>query len=163
TNLFGGVYRLEDLIGLLLLALRADAERTLGPLGRAVVCGRPARFAGAMAPEDDAFAQQRLRAAPAIAGFADLVFESAPVPVAAAFGYRERLDHEELVLIADFGGGTSDFSLVRLSPARTDIVGVDGVAVAGDAFDARMIRYLAAPGLGLGTEYRSAFGRVLPI
>jgi hypothetical chaperone protein len=83
--------------------------------------------------------------------------------VAAAFGYRERLDDEELVLIADFGGGTSDFSLVRLGPGHADIVGVDGVAIAGDAFDGRLIRHLAAPGLGLGSEYRSAFGRVLPV
>src|SRR5262249_44909858 len=65
--------------------------------------------------------------------------------------------------IADFGGGTSDFSLVHLAPARAEIVGVDGVARAGDAFDGRLIRHLAAPGLGLGSEYRSAFGRVLPV
>jgi hypothetical chaperone protein len=67
------------------------------------------------------------------------------------------------VLIADFGGGTSDFSLVRLAPTAAAIVGVDGVAVAGDAFDGRLIRHLAAPGLGLGAFYRSAFGRLLPV
>jgi hypothetical chaperone protein len=161
TNLFGVQYRLEDLIGLLLRELRAAAEATLGDLGHAVVCGRPARFSGAESAEDDALAEARLRSALWVAGFDDVVFEYEPV--AAALGYRARLDHEELVLIADFGGGTSDFSLVRLSPSRADIVGVDGVAVAGDAFDARMIRRLAAPGLGLGAEYRTAFGRVLPV
>jgi hypothetical chaperone protein len=161
TNLFGVQYRLEDLVGLLVRELRIAAEADLGDLGRAVVCGRPARFSGAETPEDDAFAEGRLRAALARAGFDEVVFEYEPV--AAALGYRERLDHEELVLIADFGGGTSDFSLVRLAPARADIVGVDGVALAGDAFDGRLIRHLAAPGLGLGAEYRTAFGRVLPI
>jgi hypothetical chaperone protein len=161
TNLFGVQYRLEDLVGLLLRGIRAAAEASLGPLDGAVVCGRPARFAGTTTPDDDAFAEERLRAALRLAGFDAVVFEHEPV--AAALGYRERLDHEELVLIADFGGGTSDFSLVRLSPSRAEIVGVDGVAVAGDAFDARLIRHLAAPGLGLGTEYRTAFGRVLPV
>ena len=161
TNLFGVQYRLDDLVGLLVRELRGAAERDLGELGRAVVCGRPVRFSGAATPADDAFAEGRLRAALGYAGFDDVVFEYEPV--AAALGYQLRLDHEELVLIADFGGGTSDFSLVRLSPTRADIVGVDGVAIAGDAFDARLIRHLAAPGLGLGTEYRSAFGRVLPV
>jgi hypothetical chaperone protein len=161
TNLFGVQYRLEELVGLLVRELRAAAERSLGDLGPAVVCGRPARFSGTETLEDDAFAVGRLREALRLAGFDDVVFEYEPV--AAAFGYRERLDHEELVLIADFGGGTSDFSLVRLSPTRADIVDVDGVAIAGDAFDGRLIRHLAAPGLGLGSEYRTAFGRVLPI
>ena len=161
TNLFGVQYRLEDLVGLLVRELRTAAEADLGRLGGAVVCGRPARFSGAETPEDDTFAESRLRVALAHAGFDDVVFEYEPV--AAALGYQLRLDHEELVLIADFGGGTSDFSLVRLSPTRADIVGVDGVAIAGDAFDARLIRHLAAPGLGLGTEYRTAFGRVLPV
>ncbi len=161
TSLFGVQYRLEDLIGRFVRELRVAAETELGALGRAVVCGRPARFAGTATPADDAFAQERLRAALAIAGFDDVVFEYEPV--AAALGYQRRLDHEELVLIADFGGGTSDFSLVRLARREATIVGVDGVAVAGDVFDGRLIRHLAAPGLGLGAEYRSAFGRVLPI
>src|SRR5262249_56307772 len=68
TNLFGVQYRLEDLVGLLLRELRAAAEADLGDLGRAVVCGRPARFSGAATPEDDAFAEGRLRAALAAAG-----------------------------------------------------------------------------------------------
>jgi hypothetical chaperone protein len=161
TDLFGVQYRLDDLVGLLLREMRAAAEAELGDLGHAVVCGRPARFSSAESPEDDALAEGRLRAALWVAGWDDVVFEYEPV--AAALGYQARLDHEELVLIADFGGGTSDFSLVRLSPSRADIVGVDGVAVAGDAFDGRLIRRLAAPGLGLGAEYRSAFGRVLPV
>ena len=161
TNLFGVQYRLEDLVGLLVQRLRAAGEADLGDIGRTAVCGRPARFSGAESPEDDAFAEGRLRTALGMAGFDEVVFEFEPV--AAALGYRERLDHEELVLIADFGGGTSDFSLVRLSPTDAEIVGVDGVAVAGDAFDGRLIRHLAAPGLGLGSEYRTAFGRVLPV
>jgi len=161
TDLFGVRYRLEDLVGLLLRHLRAAAERELGPLGRAVVVGRPVRFAGARDADDEAFALARLRAALAQAGFDDVTF--ALEPVAAAASYRARLAREELVLIGDFGGGTSDFSLVRVSPRDAEVLGVDGVALAGDAFDARLIRHLAAPGLGLGSTYRTAFGRELPV
>jgi hypothetical chaperone protein len=74
------------------------------------------------------------------------------------------------VLIADFGGGTSDFSILRLKPrgsakhgaARYQILGNDGVAIAGDAFDGRIMRHLVAPALGRGTRYRSPYGMVLP-
>jgi len=123
--------------------------------------GRPVRFAAAHAPEDEAFAIERLEAALRQAGFAHVRFELEPV--AAAYGYQQRLDHEELVLIGDFGGGTSDFTLVQLGPAGSTVVAVDGVAIAGDAFDARLIRHVAAPGLGLGSERRTAFGQILPV
>jgi hypothetical chaperone protein len=162
TSLFGRHYRLEDLIAVILRALPGAAEKQLGAAAdAAVVVGRPVRFAGARAPDDDAFAIGRLEAALRQAGFARVAFELEPV--AAAYGYQQRLDHEELVLIGDFGGGTSDFTLVRLGPGGSAILGVDGVAVAGDAFDARLIRHVAAPGLGLGSERRTAFGQVLPV
>ncbi len=162
TSLFGRQYRLEDLIAVILRALRRAAEDQLGSdAAPAVVVGRPVRFARAHEPADDAFAVGRLEAALRQAGFARVTFELEPV--AAAYGYQQRLDHEELVLIGDFGGGTSDFTLVRLAPAGATVLGVDGVALAGDAFDARLIRHVAAPGLGLGSERRTAFGQVLPV
>jgi hypothetical chaperone protein len=159
TNLFGVQYRLEDLIALFLRALRRAAIEQLGDPGHAVVVGRPVHFSGARTPEDDAFAEQRLRTAVQQAGFEEVVF--ALEPLAAATQYQQRLDHEELVLIGDFGGGTSDFSLVRLGPNGSTILGVDGVALAGDAFDARLIRHLAAPGLGAGSLRRTPFGNEL--
>jgi len=163
TNLFGRQYRLEDLIAVILRMLHGAAAEQLGvdPARTPVVVGRPVRFAAAHAPEDEAFAIERLEAALRQAGFAHVRFELEPV--AAAYGYQQRLDHEELVLIGDFGGGTSDFTLVQLGPAGATVLGVDGVALAGDAFDARLIRHVAAPGLGLGSERRTAFGQVLPV
>src|SRR5262249_58483474 len=162
TSLFGRRYRWGDRIAVLLRALRCAAGEQLGadPAGTVVV-GRPVRFAGAHTADDDAFAIGRLEAALRRAGFARVVFELEPV--AAAYGYQRRLDHEELVLIGDFGGGTSDFTLVRLGPGGSTILAVDGVALAGDAFDARLIRHVAAPGLGLGSGRRTAFGQVLPV
>src|SRR5262249_29847307 len=168
TNLFGHFYTLEDLIAVIIRALKAGTEAQFGPVGHSVTVGRPAHFSGATTAEDDAFALGRLRAAFQQAGFERVAFEFEPV--AAAYQYERQLDHDELVLIGDFGGGTSDFSLIRLGPRarrggqrRDDILGVDGVAIAGDAFDSRIVRHAIAPSFGLGSRYRSAFDQVLPV
>jgi len=163
TDLFGRRYRLEDLVAIVLRELGRAAAAQLGVdlAATPVVVGRPVRFASARDADDETFALARLEEALRQAGFGPVTFELEPI--AAAWGYRERLDHDELVLIGDFGGGTSDFTLVRLGPAATEILGVDGVARAGDAFDARLVRRVAAPGLGLGSQRRTAFGRELPV
>src|SRR5262245_1208740 len=162
TNLFGRQYRLEDLIAVILRVLRTAAQEQLGAdASPGVVVGRPVRFAGGREPDDDAFAVGRLEAALRRAGFGTVTFELEPV--AAAYGYQRRLDHDELVLIGDFGGGTSDFTLVRLGPGGSTVGAAERVAIAGDAFDARLIRHVAAPGLGLGSERRTAFGQILPV
>jgi hypothetical chaperone protein len=90
-------------------------------------------------------------------------------PVAAAYFYESTLDHDELIMIGDFGGGTSDFSLLRVGPsARRDrarnggILGNEGVALAGDAFDARIVRNLVSPALGRGSQFHSV-DKVLPM
>ena len=108
----------------------------------------------------------RLRAAFALAGFEHVDFEMEPV--AAAYTYESTLDHDELILIGDFGGGTSDFSLLRVGPevrrrGRTpeDLLGNSGVGLAGDAFDARIIRKLVSPALGSDSEARS-LNKLLP-
>jgi hypothetical chaperone protein len=79
-------------------------------------------------------------------------------PIGAAYAYESTLDHDELILIGDFGGGTSDFSLLRVGPgirARgrqpQDLLGNSGLGLAGDAFDARIVRKLVSPELGAGT------------
>jgi hypothetical chaperone protein len=107
-----------------------------------------------------------LRAAFALAGFEHVDFEMEPV--AAAYTYEATLDHEELILIGDFGGGTSDFSLLRVGPEvrrrgrnPADLLGNSGVGLAGDAFDARIIRKLVSPALGSDSEARS-LNKLLP-
>jgi hypothetical chaperone protein len=153
TQIYTHTYTLEALIAEILRPLVAEATSRLGALDGPIVLGRPVRFAGAEGPEDDAFAVERLEAAAAAAGLTDVTFELEPV--AAAFEYSRRLDHDELVLIGDFGGGTSDFTLVHLGPTRRDVLGNDGVGLAGDAFDSRVVRHAVAPRLGAGTRYRS--------
>jgi len=162
TLINGRSYTLEELVGLFLRTLRSQAEAELGPLGNRLVAGRPVRFVGADTPEDEERALGRLSRAFAVAGFDDIEFEYEPV--GAAHSYAQRLSREELVLIADFGGGTSDFSLIRLGRggSTTEIIGNSGVPVGGDTFDARIIRHLVSPMLGLGMMYRS-LGKVLPM
>ena len=168
TSIFGASFRLEDLAASILRPLREEASRALGaPVERAVV-GRPVRFVNAAGPEDEALALARLAASLRNAGFREIVFEYEPV--GAAWHYERGLERDELILIADFGGGTSDFSLLRVGPgvrsagdrARA-LLGNDGVPLAGDAFDGRLVRHLVAPLLGRGAEFRSLCGRVLPI
>jgi hypothetical chaperone protein len=100
-----------------------------------------------------------------LAGFTEVTFELEPV--AAAYQYETQLDHDELVLIGDFGGGTSDFTLAQLGPSRkkngrNPVVGTSGVAIAGDTFDSRVMMKLVAPKLGLGSKYVS-LGKELPV
>lgn len=161
TSVFGRAYTLEDLVASFLSRLRAEAEARVGALGGRAVVGRPVRFVGAESDADDALAESRLRAALAQAGFDDVTFE--PEPIAAAAHYERGLDHDELVLVADFGGGTSDFCLVRVGPSRRraregrggreDVLATDGVGLAGDAFDAAIVEHEIAPALGQGSRF----------
>lgn len=169
TNVLGHNFTLESLIALVVARLRAAIRPQLGVEPPAhVVAGRPVHFAFAGNAEDDAFAEGRLRKAFARAGFADVTF--VPEPVAAALHYASTLDHDEVVLVADFGGGTSDFSVIRVGPATADdpndashILGTAGVGVAGDNFDARLLDHLVAPALGKGSYYKSQAGKILEI
>src|SRR5665213_371828 len=165
TEVFGRRYKLEDLVARMLADLRLNAEKHFGRPVRYAMVGRPVRFVGAEKPEDDDFAVSRLRTAFAAAGFDHVDFEMEHVAEACA--YEATLDREQLILIGDFGGGTSDFSLLRVGRevrrrGRTakDLLGNSGVGVAGDAFDARIVRKLVSPALGSNTEAKS-LGKLL--
>ena len=159
TNLLGRVWTLQQLIGLFLRELFAAASLDRG--GLRIVAGRPVRFAGEGA--DDAFGEARLRASFAAAGLdaIDVALE----PEGAGYRFTRSLDAPATVLIGDFGGGTSDFSVLRFTPGKADAIqtlGRGGVGVAGDAFDARIIDQVVAPLLGKGTQY-APWGNRLPV
>jgi hypothetical chaperone protein len=166
SEVFGRRHKLEWMISRMLVDLRKEATHQFArPIRRAVV-GRPVRFVGAESVEDDDFAISRLRESFLLAGFDEVIFEMEPV--AAAHAYQATLDHDELILIGDFGGGTSDFSLLRVGPeirayGRTakDLLGNSGVGLAGDSFDAHIVRKLVSPALGSDSEVRS-FNKILP-
>jgi hypothetical chaperone protein len=160
TEVFGRRYSIEELIARILTDLRLNAERQFGEPIRHATVGRPVRFVGSDGPEDDDFASERLRKAFLSAGFESVTFEMEPI--AAAYAYESTLDHDELILIGDFGGGTSDFSLLHVGPAvrargRTakDLLGNSGLGLAGDSFDARIVRKLVSPALGSDSFERS--------
>ena len=166
TEVFGRRHRLEELVTRMVSDLRKHAEEQfMQPVRRATV-GRPVRFVGAESEEEDEFAVSRLREAFLAAGFEEVDFELEPVGAASA--YEATLDREELILIGDFGGGTSDFSLLRVGPEvrrrgrrPEDMLGNSGVGLAGDAFDARIVRKLVSPALGSESEARS-LNKILP-
>ena len=167
TEVFGRRKTLEALIAQILKDLREKAGRQFGIDIRHAVAGRPVHFVGADDDAADAWAEKRLREAFHLAGFESVDFEMEPV--AAAHFYESTLDHDELILIGDFGGGTSDFSLLNVGPsirqrgrAPGDLLGNAGLGLAGDAFDAKIVRHLVSPALGAGTQLRS-MEKILPV
>ena len=162
TQIFQQRFAFEDMLTVFLRILERHAGPQFDLAASRVTIGRPVRFAGA-AP-DDALAMQRYREAFGRlgAGEARYVYE----PVGAAFSLARNLDRDATVLIADFGGGTSDFSLMRFSRTagvlRAEPLGQAGVGIAGDSFDSRIVERVVARRLGKGGSYRS-FGKVLPL
>ena len=163
TEVFGRRFSIEELITRIVTDLRLAMERSIGhSLGAdsIVVVGRPVRFVSSENPADDDYAIKRLTAALASAGLPQVTF--LPEPVAAALAYESSLSEDELILIGDFGGGTSDFSLIRVGPSAQSlpnnqrIMGTAGLGFAGDAFDARLVRHLVSPALGSDSLARPA-------
>ena len=159
TSLFGKSYRFEELVGYLLRSLKTAAGRSGIPIGTKAVVGRPVRFVGATNQTDDAYAMKRLTEALAMAGITQVHFEFEPV--AAAYSYEASLRKDELLLVADFGGGTTDLTLVRVGPdarrmrdSQKRVLASAGVGIAGDSFDAKLVRHLVAPLLGRGSQWR---------
>lgn len=156
----------EDLIARFLCHLREQIEAQHGSVPEAVVLGRPVRFVD----EDDAAddqAQDQLESAARAEGFSHIEFQFEPV--AAALHYERMITGEELALVVDIGGGTSDFSVLRLSPERAqdpdrarDILSTAGVHVGGTDFDRLLNIAKVMPHLGLGTGTKDG-RRQLPV
>jgi len=156
TILRGRMVSAEELVAALLRQMRQRADAHFGAEVRRVVLGRPVHFDG----EDDGFAESRLRKAAELAGFQEVHF--LPEPVAAARAFGAAAHREEVALIGDFGGGTSDFTVLRIGPRaleRSDVLAVGGVAVAGDALDASLMRAQVARHFGAEVQYRAPFGK----
>jgi hypothetical chaperone protein len=157
TRIFGHRFSLPDLVAAFLKALVQAAG--LNPAELHVVAGRPVRFAGELA--DDAFGEARLRACFAAAGFGDITV--ALEPEGAGWRFAQSLTKPAHVLVGDFGGGTSDFSVLRFVPgAPAQALGHAGVGIAGDVFDYRIIDHVISPLLGKDDSYR-IMGKDMPI
>jgi hypothetical chaperone protein len=148
TNIFGRIFTLEQMVALFLEALLGDAAKDAR-----IIAGHPVRFAGEFA--DDDFGEARLRAGYAAAGYADIGV--ALEPQAAGYRFTRTLTAPATVLVGDFGGGTSDFSILRFVPGDAQPVvslGHSGIGIAGDTFDYRIIDNAVSPLLGKGDSYR---------
>jgi hypothetical chaperone protein len=143
-----------DIVAGYLKHLKQRAEAQSGAPIRRAVLGRPVFFVDDD-PARDAQAQSALRAAAHQVGFEQVAFQFEPI--AAAFDYERGVDREQVVLVADIGGGTSDFSVVRVGPAhaekldrKSDILANHGVHVAGTDFDRRVELSAILPEYGYG-------------
>mgnify|MGYP002653051889 CR=1 FL=1 len=160
ATIFERGYKCEQLGGAFLEKMALRAKGAFRGASRVIV-GRPVVYAGYR--PDEKLARQRYDAMFAGLG-AELhyVYE----PLGAAFSYASRISEPATILVADFGGGTSDFSVVRIEAPgavqRCVPLGHDGVGIAGDRFDARIVDHLVMPLLGKGGRYRS-FDKVLDI
>lgn len=143
-----------DVIASYLLHLKKAAQAHAGREIERIVLGRPVFFVDDD-PARDAAAQASLEAAAQAVGFKEVRFQFEPI--AAAFHYEEQVTREQTVIVADIGGGTSDFSVVRVGPARraradrrADILASHGVHIAGTDFDRRVELARVMPALGYG-------------
>ena len=156
TNILGRIFTLEQMVGVFLRALLGEGHKTAF-----ITAGRPVRFAGEFA--DDDFGEARLRAGYADAGFGDIGV--ALEPEAAGYRFTRALTAPATVLVGDFGGGTSDFSVLRFTPGNArpmESLAHDGVGIAGDNFDYRIIDHAVSPRLGKGGVYKT-MGSDMPV
>ena len=150
----------RDVIAYYLGAVKRRAEQTTGRELRDVVHGRPVHFVD-NAPDADRKAEETLRAIARGIGFDEVTFQFEPI--AAALEYERQIGSEEVALIADIGGGTSDFSIVRLGPERhgkadraADILANDGVRIGGTDFDRQLSLGAVMPLFGFGSAMKRA-------
>ena len=147
--IFGKPFRFEDMGRLFLAKLIAHAGGRLDTRPARVIVGRPVEYAGAR--PDPALARQRY----------DLMLQAFGVelhyvfePLGAAYSYAARLSEPATVLVADFGGGTTDFSIVQVrepgASPRCVPLAAAGIGIAGDRFDRRIVDQVVLPLLGKG-------------
>ncbi|RXF73484.1 Hsp70 family protein [Hansschlegelia zhihuaiae] len=150
--------KFREVIARYLAIVKRRAEAATGRQIDAVVHGRPVHFVDGD-DEADARAEETLRGIALSVGFREVSFQLEPV--AAALDYERGVAREELALIADIGGGTSDFSVVRIGPGRRrredrrgDVLANEGVRVGGVDFDRRLSLGSVMPLFGLGSPMK---------
>lgn len=160
TEVFGRRYAIEDLVAIILKRIKAQGENHVGRSVDSVVLGRPVLFSPD--PAKDSLAQRRLEKAARKAGFSRIWFQYEPVAAALTFEETLRPGEERVVFIGDFGGGTSDFSVIRVrggdfgrSDRRGDVLSLGGVYIAGDSFDSQIMWDRVARYFGRYARYKT--------
>jgi len=167
TRIHNKRYNAADLVSLILKELKQRADELIGQDCQKAIIGRPVFFDDDNV-QKDTLAQTRLNKAAAIAGFTDVRFQFEPI--GAAFAYEKSLTKKEKVLVADLGGGTTDFTYLILDPAKVgsadrknDMIATGGIYVGGDSFDSAFMWEKGTPYFGKYTTYEATPGKVLTV
>ncbi len=147
------ILNLETMIGTFLLEIKKRSELQVGHQLTKIILGKPARYS--MDVIEDEFALFRMTKAAQFAGFIDIEF--IPEPLAAALEFRKTTESEKTILIGDFGGGTSDFTILKISKnefKKSDVLSIDGCPVAGDAFDSLFMSHRLNTTFGAKAMYQ---------
>ncbi len=166
TRIFGRRYELEDLVAIILREIKSLGENALHLPLEEIIMGRPVLFSEDT--EKDALAERRLRTAAERAGFKSVQFELEPI--AATLAYRSTLtpSEQKIVLMGDFGGGTSDFCVMSVdgktltqTERRKSVLSTGGVYIGGDTFDKRIMWEKVTPHFGRDVTWRGLTGNQL--
>jgi hypothetical chaperone protein len=167
TRIHNKKYNASDLVAILLKELKDRADQLIGQDCRKAVIGRPVFFDDDDV-QKDTLAQTRLNKAAELAGFTDVRFQFEPI--GAAFAYERTLSKKENVLVADLGGGTTDFTYLVLDPEKAgskdrkdDMMATAGIYIGGDSFDSAFMWEKGTPYFGKHTQYEATPGKVLTV
>ena len=166
TQINGHMVKFDDIIGAFVSYMKQKIDASANENVESVVMGRPVHFRDNDPAADDK-AQQELKRIAHKAGFKNVCFQYEPI--ATAFAHEQKIKSEKLACVIDIGGGTSDFTVIRLSPEnrnkadRTkDVLANTGVRIGGNDFDKNLSLNAFMPVLGMGTDYK-VYGKVLSI
>jgi hypothetical chaperone protein len=167
TRIHNKKYNASDLVAIILKELKGRADQLTGQDCKKAVIGRPVFFDDDNV-QKDSLAQSRLNKAAELAGFNEVRFQFEPI--GAAFAYEKTLLKKENVLVADLGGGTTDFTYLVLDPAKVgskdrknDMMATGGIYVGGDSFDSAFMWEKGTPYFGKHTTYEATPGKVLTV
>lgn len=167
TRIHNKRYNASDLVSLILKDLKAKADEVTGDDCQKAIIGRPVFFDDDSAAKDT-LAQTRLTKAAANAGFTEVRFQFEPI--GAAFAYERTISKKQNVLVADLGGGTTDFTYLILDPSKAgsvdrknDMIASGGIYIGGDSFDSAFMWDRGTPHFGKNTLYEATPGKVLTV
>jgi hypothetical chaperone protein len=167
TRIANRRFNASDLVTMILKELKTKADQITGINCSKAVIGRPVFFDDDNSAMDS-LAQKRLSKAAELAGFTEVRFQFEPI--GAAFAYEQTISKAEKVLVADLGGGTTDFTYLNLDPAkigsqdrRKDIMATGGIYIGGDSFDSAFMWEKGTPYFGKHTMYEAAPGKMLKV
>ena len=167
TRIGNQQYTASDLVALIISDLKNKADLLIGYSCKTAIIGRPVFFDDENQLKDD-LAQSRLLKAAEKSGFTEIRFQFEPI--SAAFAYEKTISKKERVLVADLGGGTTDFTLIELDPLKTgninrreDILATGGIYIGGDNFDSALMWTKGTPHFGRGLKYESMPGKMVDL